>query len=251
MEVHHLFGYSCFPQYRIDQSQAITLCKNCHKAFHYWHQENYGFENKGNCTRQQFEDWNGSVLNKLEIYKGKLITARRVYDYEDKKIYDSAIECAKALNIANTFVYNCCNHKIFNMKHINENNETTYFQSRSLTVRGHHLFWLDEYKKMSTEEINEYLYAKHYSPNQCKKVVCITTGEIFKMLKDGSEKYNIKNQANISECCRKKKQSAGKLPDGTKLKWMFYTDFLKLPIEEQNEILSRNQEPSNDSSFIM
>ena len=44
---------------------------------------------------------------------------------------------------------------------------------------------------------------------------------------------------------------AGKLSDGTKLKWMFYEDFLKLPIEEQNEILSRNQESSNDGSFIM
>ena len=71
------------------------------------------------------------------------------------------------------------------------------------------------------------------------------------MLKDGGEKYNIKNPSNISECCRGKKLSAGKLPDGTPLQWIFYDDFLKLPIEEQNKILSRNQESSNDGSFIM
>ena len=257
MEVHHLFGYSGFPQYRLDQSQAITLCKNCHKAFHFWHKENYGFENKGKCTRQQFEKWNGEIVNELEEYKGNLITARPIYDYEDKKIYNSAIECSKAFGIANTSIYNCCNHKIHNIKYIDDNNEIIYRQSRSLTVRGHHLFWLDEYEKMSNEELRKYTTCKHNRygkgnyESQRKSVVCITTGELFQMLKDGGEKYNIKNPSNISECCTSKKKSAGKLSDGTPLQWIFYDDFLKLPIEEQNEILSRNQESSNDGSFIM
>ena len=269
MEVHHLFGYSGFPKYRLDQSQAITLCKNCHKAFHYWHREKYGFKNKGNCTRKQFEEWNGYIINELKNYEGHLITARRVYDYEDKKIYNSAIECAEALNTSNVLVYNCCNHKINNKKHIGSNGETTYYQSRVLTVKGHHLFWLDEYEKMSTEELNKYIHAKHKryknfgnkkkvktSKNEIikpkyKTVICITTGELFQMLKDGGEKYNIKNPSNISECCRGKKLSAGKLPDGTPLQWIFYDDFLKLPIEEQNEILSRNKDSSNDESFNM
>ena len=48
-----------------------------------------------------------------------------------------------------------------------------------------------------------------------------------------------------------KQNYAGKLSDGTPLKWMYYEDFLKLPQEEQNEILSRNQESSSDGSFIM
>ena len=80
---------------------------------------------------------------------------------EDKKIYNSAIECAEALNTSNVLVYNCCNHKINNKKHIGSNGETTYYQSRVLTVKGHHLFWLDEYEKMSTEELNKYIHAKH------------------------------------------------------------------------------------------
>ena len=122
---------------------------------------------------------------------------------------------------------------------------------------------------MTAEELNKYIYAKHKryknlgnkkkiktSKNEIikpkyKTVICITTGELFQMIKDGGEKYNIKNPSNISECCTSKKKSAGKLSDGTPLKWMFYDDFLKLPIEEQNKILSRNQESSNDGSFIM
>lgn len=61
------------------------------------------------------------------------------------------------------------------------------------------------------------------------------------------------NAYSISECCRGKFKYSGKLPDGTHLKWMYYEDFLKLPIEEQNEILSRNKdsESSNDGSFLL
>lgn len=47
-----------------------------------------------------------------------------------------------------------------------------------------------------------------------------------------------------------KYKHCGKLPDGTPLKWMYYEDFLKLPQEEQNEILEKNKDSSNDGSFI-
>ena len=47
-----------------------------------------------------------------------------------------------------------------------------------------------------------------------------------------------------------KNKHCGKLSDGTPLQWTYYEDFLKLPIEEQNEILSRNKGSSNDGSFL-
>ena len=47
-----------------------------------------------------------------------------------------------------------------------------------------------------------------------------------------------------------KYKHCGKLPDGTPLEWMYYEDFLKLPQEEQNEILEKNKDSSNDGSFI-
>ena len=68
---------------------------------------------------------------------------------------------------------------------------------------------------------------------------------------DGGIKYGLKRPNGISLVCKGRQNYAGKLPDGTPLKWMYYDDFLKLPQEEQNKILSRNQESSNDGSFIM
>ena len=75
------------------------------------------------------------------------------------------------------------------------------------------------------------------------------TLSIFNQLTDAGEYYGV-FQGSIGYCCRGKQKTAGKLPDGTPLQWTYYEDFLKLPIEEQNEILSRNKGSSNDGSFL-
>lgn len=54
--------------------------------------------------------------------------------------------------------------------------------------------------------------------NLPKKVLCVTTGEIFDSIRLAAKHYNIRHDA-ISLCCRKKAKSAGRLPDGTFLKW--------------------------------
>ena len=59
-----------------------------------------------------------------------------------------------------------------------------------------------------------------------KKVICLTTNEIFNSIVVASKNYNLQYQ-NISKCCRGKLKSAGKLEDGTKLKWMYYDEYLK------------------------
>lgn len=33
-DVHHLYGYSGFPEYRIDVKNSVSCCENCHKLFH-------------------------------------------------------------------------------------------------------------------------------------------------------------------------------------------------------------------------
>ena len=67
---------------------------------------------------------------------------------------------------------------------------------------------------------------KKMSENSCKKqeVICITTGKTFDCIKDAEKHYKC---SNISACCRKKIQSAGKLPDGTKLQWEYLKDYNK------------------------
>ena len=58
------------------------------------------------------------------------------------------------------------------------------------------------------------------SPNR-SKVICTTTGKIFDCIKDAEKHYKC---SNISSCCRKKTQSAGKL-NGTPLKWKYLKDY--------------------------
>lgn len=55
-----------------------------------------------------------------------------------------------------------------------------------------------------------------------RKVICVTTGEIFDCIIDASNKYNIFPQ-NIGNAC-KNGFNCGTLEDGTKLKWEYLND---------------------------
>lgn len=311
IEVHHLYGYSGFPQYRIDQTQALTLCRTCHQSFHNWHVQKYGFENKGNCTREQYEEWFGDVVEKLQKYNGELQTAKRFYCYEDDCVYDSITKYAKSHNISPAQIYRVCNKE-------------------SNTCQGKHYMWHDEYVNMSKIELKEYFenvdiqnrmygrkvicittmkifnslneageyynfhpsgityqikgrqdyagklsdgtllqwmyyvdYLEKVKNNEeilitpkiftlksnATKIICITTGKIFLSLREINGVYKV-NRGNVSKVCKGELDYAGKLSDGTPLEWMYYEDFLKLPQEEQNEILERNKDSSTDGSFI-
>ena len=56
-----------------------------------------------------------------------------------------------------------------------------------------------------------------------KKVICVTTCKIFNSLKDAGNYYNVA-KSHISNCCKEKRKSAGKLKDGTPLQWKYYYD---------------------------
>lgn len=70
-------------------------------------------------------------------------------------------------------------------------------------------------------------------------VICLTTNKIFETIKSAGKEYGIKSTSRICQVCKGVYDYAGKLADGTKLKWMYYEDFLKLPQEEQNEIIDK------------
>lgn len=64
--------------------------------------------------------------------------------------------------------------------------------------------------------------------SSARKVVCVNTGEIFNCIDNAIEYYKSKgiNVGHIGECCSNKRKSCGKLPNGEKLKWMYYEDFI-------------------------
>lgn len=72
-----------------------------------------------------------------------------------------------------------------------------------------------------------------------KTVICITTGQVFYGICE-AERITGVNDSHISEVCRGKRKSAGKLPDGTKLKWRYVKDLPKPQLTEEQKQLLRN-----------
>ena len=69
-------------------------------------------------------------------------------------------------------------------------------------------------------------YLEHCKSARCTKVICITTGKIFGSVTAAANFYNCKTP-NIHKCCNGKYKSCGQLPDGTKLQWMYYDEYIK------------------------
>lgn len=55
---HHLDGWNKFPDKRFIIENGITLCRHCHQSFH----KDYGY---GGNTKEQFEIWKNSLINKI------------------------------------------------------------------------------------------------------------------------------------------------------------------------------------------
>ena len=189
--MHHLDGYNWCIEKRTDETNGITLCSNCHKNF-------YSIYGKGNNTKEQFEEWIGKAIN-LVKYEGELPTTRKVYCIEENKIYDSAKICAKELGLkSESSIRSACNHKI-------------------KTSKGRHLFWYDEYLKMTKEKLSSYL--NHDGKEDSDKIICLTTGKTFKTRKEACEYYKIKSKSMISDCLSgRQRTTTGFLKDGTKVK---------------------------------
>ena len=107
--------------------------------------------------------------------------------------------------------------------------------SKCLTSKGNHYFWLDEYEKMTEKDFDEYFEwcvarkgkfvgGKSYAS---KQVVLLETNEIFDSIADAVRKYSQTNTANISNCCKGKRNYCGILEDGRKMHWKYYSDYLE------------------------
>lgn len=74
-----------------------------------------------------------------------------------------------------------------------------------------------------------YFYDKHFTGSshpKSKKVICLTTGEIFDCIREAERKYGIAN-ISITNCCKgyKHHKSAGKHPNtGEKMVWKYYDE---------------------------
>lgn len=201
LEVHHLDGYEWCKEKRTNDTNGITLCKDCHSNFH----AIYG--NKNN-TKEQFEEWIGFALNELKKFNGEISSSRKIYCYEEDKIYNSATEFAKINHLKSTStIYYVCN----NVRCCN-------------AVKGFHLFWYDEYINMTNEDILSRVNYKPIRPNR-KKVICLNTQKIYESINLAAKDSNV-NEKSISACCNHK-QCNTYSKDGKQFQWMFLDEYLQ------------------------
>lgn len=216
LKAHHLDGFNWCEEKRTDPNNGITLCEICHKNFH----AIYG---KGDNTKEQFEEWIGRAVCLLE-QNIPLLPARQIYCIEEDRIYPSATELANQWKISSDSpVYDVCNHREKLRKEKTKDGSIKTRTVRCCTVKGKHLLWYDEYVNMTSEELEKYVLENNYVPYK-RKIICVTTGQVFDSIRDAQNHYNIRN---VCECCRSKGKHSGKLEDGTPLEWRYYEDYLK------------------------
>ena len=103
-----------------------------------------------------------------------------------------------------------------------DNKEITN-KNRILSVKGKHVFWLQDYEKMTEEEIKEILNRKD---KKSKSVVCLNTLKIYSAIKDVKLDYKTISVGDIYRSCKDRKKYCGKNEDGEPLYWMYYEDYI-------------------------
>ena len=200
LEIHHLDGYDWCIEGRLDDTNAITLCNNCHKNFH----AKYGY---GGNTRKQFQEWFGDVFLELQLFNGDLSPCRKVYCYEENIIYLGASDFCEKHNIK---------HTSWSYRVLNDS-------SSGKRINKMHIFWYDEFIKFTPEEIEEKVNKK--PQRNSLMVIHLESEKVYDSIKDACKKTGA-NAECIRLCCHHK-ATYTKLKDGTKSHWMFYDEFLK------------------------
>lgn len=114
-------------------------------------------------------------------------------------------------------------------------------QNISNANKGEKAYWygktLSEETKRKMSEAQKGRIGKQ-CPNS-KTVICLTTKEVFHGTAEAERKTGIFHNA-IVNVCNGKAKSAGKLPDGTRLKWAYVKDLPKPKVSEEKKQLLRN-----------
>lgn len=123
---------------------------------------------------------------------------------EQKKIFPSVAEASRETGDSRGDICNCC-------------------QGNRYSVHRHHYLYADDPRCADPEQAIKDIENQKKKKNPHNIAVrCKTTGEIFISQVEAKKKYP--NASKISMCLKGERQTAGSLPDGTKLEWEYYTE---------------------------
>ena len=175
------------------------------------------------CRKSDLNWIKNSIMNsklpKLLKFKEKDIDWLKCHEYA----------CSSLVKIA----CDLWNSGIKNLSYIAKLMKLSSASIRNHLKQGVKLNWCDYDSRIA-------LTNKDY---QCKKIICLTTNEIFNSILEASKKYKIRKES-ISGCCRNDtNKSAGRHPEtNEKMVWMHYDNYIIKTQEEIDNILNNAKE---------
>ena len=213
-------------------NQVYRVCnkkqRNCHIPEHYMWYEDYL-----KCSTEDITDF----INWTDTDQTK-----KVVCLNTREVFNSVKDAITQLGLSNgveNSIYKCCSK------------QHNRFSAGKHPVTNEKLVWVyyEDYITMTEDDIKNtlnFVYPKKqqrvlvhgkYSKN-AKKVICTTTMEVFSCVLFAKKYYNT---SKVDACCRGERRSAGKLSDGTPMKWMFLDDYvLKYDIQNIDEFINKH-----------
>lgn len=183
------------------------ISKNCTGE-----RDSAGFHKNG--ITLQFAYYEKNKTYKLKNIKG-LQKQRKVICTNTKEVFDSVCKAAKKYGLSQGSISKCCMGEI---------------KSAGKLPNGEYSVWVYEEDYDANKDYYFYRHEGKHNP-RARSVICLNTKEVFDTITEAAKKYNIGgNGSKICLVCKGERNTCGKLPDGTRLKWMYYEEYKTLLI---------------------
>ena len=171
------------------------------------------------------------ITRKMKLFKGKDGYLRiNLTDGKKKKSYLVHRLVAEAF-IPNPNKYLEINHK----DETRDNNMVLNLEWCDRSYNNNYGTKIDRQREKISGSNNHNYNKRRGQSHLSKKVICITTGEVFECILDASEKYNI-HHSNIIRCCQGVLKTSGTDPiSGKRLRWAYY-DFMCSEYENMQQV---------------
>ena len=122
------------------------------------------------------------------------------------------------------------------------------------SVKGLRFMYFSEYLNHSKKDIDDILKTKTVTNGKnhgkSNSVICLNTQKVFDSIEIAVENYKEYgvNSSNISAVCRGIRKVCGKMPNGTKLTWMYYKDYLENPNNAIEKLSNLNKKTYHSKS---